>query len=107
MKERVDLDFFINTLYKVFPWIDDIKTREKKVYYASNELAGKEAIVDVIQLYFNYDNPEYIKNRGKSLAGKELKNKFYDFLGRYFDNDPRKYASLIDLEFFEVGPKKF
>lgn len=107
MKERVDLDLLINTLNKVYPWIDDIKTREKKVYFASNELAGENASVDVIQLYFNYDNPEYIKNKGRGSAGKELKNKFYDFLGRYFNNDPRKYGSLIDLEFFEVGPKKF
>lgn len=107
MKERVNLELVINALNNAYPWIDNIKTREKKVWYASNELAGQSGVVDVIELYFNYDNPEYIKNKGRGSTGKELKNKFYDFLGRYFNNDPRSYGSNINLEFFEVGPKKF
>ena len=107
MGERANLDLLVNAIKKVYPWVDDIKTRERKVWYASNELAGQSGVVDVIELYFNYDNPEYIKNKGKSISGKDLKNMFFDFLRRYFNNDPRSYGSNIDLEFFEVGPKKF
>jgi len=107
MRERANLDLIINTIKKAYPWVDGIKTREKKVAYGSDELAGQTGIVDVIELYFNYDNPEYVKNRGRSISGKDLKNKFFDFLGNYFNNDPRKYGSNVDFEFFEVGPKKF
>jgi len=107
MRERANLDLIINTIKKAYPWVDGIKTREKKVAYGSDELAGQTGIVDVIELYFNYDNPEYVKNRGRSISGRELKNMFFDFLGNYFNNDPRKYGSNVDFEFFEVGPKKF
>ena len=104
-KKDINIDLILKSLKRAFPWIDDIKTREKRVHYASNELSGQNAIVTVIELYFNYDNPEYDKMLSGSLSKVKFKNQFYDFLDKYFNIDLRHYGSPIDLDFYEVGPR--
>jgi hypothetical protein len=110
MKERYDIDFLVNQLKKVYPWIDNIETDTVNIVYASSvgddgkPLRGTE---DIIKLYFNYDNPEYIKRKGNSFSGKEFKKIFFDFFARYFDADVRKYGVPLQLKFYHVGPKEF
>lgn len=106
-KKDININIILESLKKVFPWIDDIKTKEKKVHYASNELIGQSATVTIIELYFNYNNPEYDKIISGRHSKVKFKNQFYDFLGRYFNVDPRRYGSPIDLDFFEVSPRRF
>lgn len=99
-EKTLDVEFIINSIKHFYTWVDNIKSHKKRVHsYPEN----KTRTVDVIELYFNYDNIEFIK-RGKSI--KELKNTFYDFLGRYFNNDPRKSGSTIDIEFYEIKPTR-
>lgn len=109
MKDKYDLGFLISTLEKIYPWIDKIETDTKKVWLASDAdyLEKGSQTVDVIKLYFNYDNPKYIELRGKSISGKQVKQTFYDFLRKYIGVDVNRYGSPVDLEFYEVGPKKF
>lgn len=107
---NLDLNTVINFMEKRFPWIDKIDTEVKKVWLASSYKGsepGTRLDVDVIKLYFNYDNPKYIEKRGNSISGAKFKKEFYDFLKNVLNTDVMEYGSPIDLKFYEVGPKEF
>lgn len=113
MKSNYDKDFLISMLESQYPWIDKIETATKKVSFASahNDIKpGDSMDRTIIKLYFNYDNPDYIKLIGKGASSfyspKHVKQEFYDFLRKYIGVDVMAYGSPVELEFYEIGPKK-
>lgn len=110
MNNDYNLELLITMMEKAFPWVDKIETDKKKVWMASSHRGfkpGDELTKDIIKLHFNYDNPKYLELRGKSISGKQVKQSFYDFLSRYLNMNSMAYGSPVELEFYEVGPKKF
>jgi hypothetical protein len=105
-ENKYDIGLIVNSLEKVFPWIDKIETTTKVVGYGSSfnqENKMKSGVVDVVRIHFYYENPIY-KQKTKN-GPKEVKKEITNFLERYFNINVYTYGAPLELMFFEIGPR--